>query len=93
MPRPSNSDDAYGADGAHGDEGIHTTGLDGITAQLAVGRDIDVDRAQPLSNVTLLSLQDAEAAMQAARKETEGLEKRLNALIKKNKKLLLGSGN
>lgn len=91
MPRPENSDDTYGADVVHGDESIHAPGLDGITAQLAIGRDID--RVQPLGNVTLLSLQDAEVAMQAARKETEGLEKRLNALIKKNRKLLLGSGN
>jgi CCR4-NOT transcription complex subunit 4 len=66
--------------------------LESMTAHFAIGRDID--RAQPLGgNVSMLSLSDAESALQIARKETEGLEKRLNALLKKNKRLLLGSGH
>lgn len=72
-------------------EGILASGLESITAHFAVGK--DTDRGQPLGNVSLLSLGDAENAMQLARKETEGLEKRLNALLKKNKRLLLGSGH
>jgi CCR4-NOT transcription complex subunit 4 len=92
MPqRSENTDGAYGAAVAQNRDGILATGLEGITAHFAVGRDID--RGQPLGNVTMLSVSEAEAAMQAAKKETEGLEKRLNALLKKNRRLLLGSGN
>lgn len=40
---------------------------------------------------SVLSVEEAEQAMQAARKEHEVLEKRLAALIKKNKKLAFGS--
>lgn len=65
-------------------------GLEHMTAQFAVSGD---NRGQPLGNVSLLSLNEAESAMQLARKETDGLEKRLNALIKKNRRLLLGSGH
>ncbi|KAI1001908.1 hypothetical protein K3495_g6297 [Podosphaera aphanis] len=42
---------------------------------------------------SLLSLADAESAMQIARKEVEGFEKRLNTLIKRNRRLLLGAGH
>lgn len=90
-PRSENTEGAYGETVAHNHDGILATGLEGITARFAVGR--DVDRGQPLGNVTMLSLSDAEAAMQAARKETEVLEKKLNALLKKNRRLLLGSGH
>jgi hypothetical protein len=65
-------------------------GLESMTAHFAVSGD---NRGQPLGNVSLLSLSEAESAMQIARKETEGFEKRLNALIKKNRRLLLGSGH
>ncbi len=65
-------------------------GLESMTAHFAVTGD---NRGQPLGNVSLLSLSEAESAMQMARKETEGLEKRLNALIKKNRRLLLGAGH
>ena len=41
----------------------------------------------------LMSVEDAEMALAAARKETEKLEKGLNAVIKRNRRLLLGSGN
>lgn len=46
-----------------------------------------------VSGMPLMSVDDAEAALGAARKETEKLEKRLNALIKTNKRVLLGTGN
>jgi hypothetical protein len=65
-------------------------GLESMTAHFAISGD---NRGQPLGNVSLLSLAEAESAMQLARKETEGLEKRLNALIKKNRRILLGSGH
>ena len=90
-PTPPPADGAYGAAAAHSQDGILATGVEGITAHFSVGR--DVEGGAPLASVTMLSLRDAEAAMQAARKETEGLEKRLNALLKKNRRLLLGSGN
>lgn len=72
-------------------EGILATGLQNMTAHFAIGRDID--RGQPLGNVSMLSLTDAESAMHMARKETEGLEKRLIALLKRNKRVLVGSGH
>jgi hypothetical protein len=80
---PKSGDSAY--------EGILATGLESMTHHFAVGRDID--RGQPLGNASLLSLSDAESAMHIARKETDNFEKRLNALLKKNRRLLLGSGH
>ncbi|PHH82523.1 hypothetical protein CDD82_5704 [Ophiocordyceps australis] len=41
----------------------------------------------------LLSVEDAEGALSAARKETEKLEKGLNAVIKRNRRLLLGGNH
>jgi len=82
------------SDGTHvGREGNIATGLESMTAHFAIGGGGDANRGQPLGNVSLLSLADAETALQVARKETEGFEKKLQALIKKNKKLLLGSGS
>jgi CCR4-NOT transcription complex subunit 4 len=72
-------------------EGILATGLEGMTAHFAVGRDGDSGR--PLGNVSLLSLPEAETAMQAARKEADVIDKRLHALMKKNRRVLLGSGH
>lgn len=46
----------------------------------------------PLAGVPLMSLEDAEQALAAARKETEKLEKSLNQAIKKNRKLLSAVG-
>lgn len=70
-------------------EGILGNSLEGMTAHFAVGRDGDSGR--PLGNVSLLSLTESESAMQMARKEAESLEKKLLAMMKKNRKLLLGS--
>ncbi|KAK4155706.1 hypothetical protein C8A00DRAFT_41724 [Chaetomidium leptoderma] len=42
----------------------------------------------PFGNVPLMSLEDAEQALSAARKETEKLEKNLNQLMRKNRRLL-----
>ncbi|TVY48081.1 General negative regulator of transcription subunit [Lachnellula occidentalis] len=76
---------------AHDQAGILANGLDSMTAHFAVGRDGDSGR--PLGNVSLLSLPEAETAMQAARKEAEIIEKKLIALVRKNKRMLLGSGH
>ena len=46
-----------------------------------------------VSGMPLMSVEDAEAALGAARKETEKLEKKLNALIKTNKRVLVGTGS
>lgn len=40
----------------------------------------------------VMGVEDAEQAFAGSRKETEGLEKRLNALLKRNRRLVLGSG-
>lgn len=82
-PRAGSSKDAA----AHG---MIATGLESMTAHFAIGGD---HRGQPLGNVSLLGLGEAETAMGMARKEAEGLEKRLNALIKRNRRMLLGSGH
>ena len=46
---------------------------------------------ESLRNKFPLSVEEAEHALSGNRKETEGLEKRLNALLKKNKRLLFGN--
>lgn len=94
---PSWGNDPAGprASSSHGDggsqEGILATGLEGMTARFAVGRDGDSGR--PLGNVSLLSLAEAETAMQAARKDVESIEKKFQALMKKNRRLLIGTGH
>lgn len=50
----------------------------------------DVDS---LVRLPAMSVEEAEAALASERKNTEVLEKKLNNLIKKNKRLLIGSGN
>ncbi|RCI10240.1 hypothetical protein L249_8539 [Ophiocordyceps polyrhachis-furcata BCC 54312] len=44
-----------------------------------------------VGGMPLMSVQDAESALAAARKETEKLEKGLNAVIRRNRRLLLGT--
>jgi CCR4-NOT transcription complex subunit 4 len=73
------------------DNGILATGLQSMTAHFALGQ--ENGRTQPLGNVALLSLEDSEKALQSAKKETEKLEKSLNQLLKKNRRLLLGAGH
>lgn len=46
-----------------------------------------------VGGMPLMSVEDAEAALAAARKETEKLEKGLNQVIRRNRRLLLGLGN
>jgi CCR4-NOT transcription complex subunit 4 len=45
-----------------------------------------------MSGMPLMSVEDAEAALMAARKETDKLEKGLNQVIKRNRRLLIGGG-
>jgi CCR4-NOT transcription complex subunit 4 len=82
-------------DRSHGtgnrDNSILATGLQSMTAHFALGQ--ENGRTQPLGNVALLSLEDSEKALQSAKKETEKLEKSLNQLLKKNRRLLLGAGH
>ena len=40
-----------------------------------------------------MSVEEAEASLGTSRKETEGLEKRLNALLKRNRRMVFGGGN
>ncbi|TFA98122.1 General negative regulator of transcription subunit 4 [Trichoderma ghanense] len=47
--------------------------------------------ASSIGNMPLMSVEDAEAALTAAKKETEKLEKGLNLVIKRNRRLLLGA--
>ncbi|KAL6854673.1 hypothetical protein J3F83DRAFT_754428 [Trichoderma novae-zelandiae] len=47
--------------------------------------------ASSIGNIPLMSVEDAEAALTAAKKETEKLEKGLNLVIKRNRRLLLGA--
>ncbi|CAG8950135.1 hypothetical protein HYFRA_00008370 [Hymenoscyphus fraxineus] len=90
---PSWGNDPAGprASSSHGDisqEGILATGLEGMTARFREG-----DGGRPLGNVSLLSFSEAEVALQSARKDAEVLDKKLQALIKKNRRLLLGTGH
>jgi CCR4-NOT transcription complex subunit 4 len=86
----AHSQNSEGPYSAH-HEGILAMGLEHMTADFAIGK--ETDQVQPLGNVSLLSLSEAETAMQMARKETENLEKRLNTILKKNRRILLGTGH
>lgn len=46
-----------------------------------------------LGGMPLMSVEDAESALAAARRETEKLEKGLNQVIKRNRRLIIGNGN
>ncbi|KAM5350543.1 hypothetical protein ACJ41O_007048 [Fusarium nematophilum] len=46
-----------------------------------------------VGGMPLMSVEDAEGALAAARRETEKLEKGLNQVIRRNRRLLLGGGN
>lgn len=64
--------------------GANTTGSNGGNNR----RPASFNPPGPFGNVPLMSVEDAEQALSAARKETEKLEKSLNQLMKKNRKLL-----
>ncbi|EQL02840.1 hypothetical protein OCS_01456 [Ophiocordyceps sinensis CO18] len=46
-----------------------------------------------VGGMPLMSVEDAEMALITARKETDKLERGLNAVIKRNKRLLMSGGN
>lgn len=58
-----------------------SAGLPGVADAMREGRVAD------------MSVEEAEQAMLVARRETEALEKRLNGLMKKNRKLVFGNGH
>ncbi|QSZ36143.1 hypothetical protein DSL72_007268 [Monilinia vaccinii-corymbosi] len=64
------------------DGSILDTGIENMTAT-------HIDRGTQSQNVPLLDEKESESAMQIAKKETQELEKRLLAVIKKNRKMLL----
>ncbi|KAJ8062840.1 hypothetical protein OCU04_008095 [Sclerotinia nivalis] len=82
---PENQDFPYGS--SPGDGNNLDTGIANMTASLTGGRDID--RGPQAQNVQLLNEKESESAMQIAKKETQELEKRLLAVLKKNRKMLL----
>ncbi|OAA51601.1 general negative regulator of transcription subunit 4 [Metarhizium rileyi] len=49
--------------------------------------------ANGLGGISLMSVEDAELRLAASRKETDKLERGLNAVIKRNRRLLLGSSH
>ncbi|KAA8565542.1 hypothetical protein MFRU_006g01270 [Monilinia fructicola] len=75
---PDNLQDfPYGSDGS-----ILDAGIENMTAT-------HIDRGPQSQNVPLLDEKESESALQIAKKETQELEKRLLAVIKKNRKMLL----
>lgn len=46
-----------------------------------------------IGSMTLMNVEEAEGVLAAAKKDTEKLEKSLNAVIKRNRRILLGGGN
>ena len=55
----------------------------------AAGHDVNLHRGEQ----RVMEVEEAEAVLAVERKATDGVEKRLNALIRKNRRLVLGSGN
>lgn len=87
----------YGPDAAAG-VGIYSTpdgarALQDLASPIAHGEESDKGTATGVGNMPLMSVEDAESALTAARKEAEKLEKGLNAVIRRNKRLLLGYKN
>ena len=70
--------------------------LNGMSASTfwtdAMATGAPLDEKTPVRNATM-TVEEAEKAMIEARKETEALEKRLNGLIKKNRRLLVGNAH
>lgn len=87
----------YGPDAAAG-VGIYTP-PDGARAMQDIGaasmssEERSKNFGMGVSGMPLMSVEDAEGALAAARRETEKLEKGLNQVIRRNRRLLLGNGN
>ncbi|KAM0275125.1 hypothetical protein ACHAQH_007529 [Verticillium albo-atrum] len=67
----------------------HGYGPDGTAAG---GHQQYPTKLPPLNGMSLMSVDEAETALQLARKETDRLEKGLNQVIKRNRRLLLPAG-
>lgn len=86
----------YGPDAAAG-VGIYSTPESARAIQDFATPGMSLDEigkgaaAGSIGNVPLMSVEDAEAALIAAKRETEKLEKGLNLVIKRNRRLLLGA--
>ncbi|KAL7932597.1 hypothetical protein V8C35DRAFT_68242 [Trichoderma chlorosporum] len=85
----------YGPDAAAG-VGIYSTPESARAIQDFAAPGMSLDEmnkgaaASSIGNMPLMSVEDAEAALAAAKRETEKLEKGLNLVIKRNRRLLLG---
>ncbi|KAK4101571.1 hypothetical protein N658DRAFT_425008 [Parathielavia hyrcaniae] len=88
-------DDLHHHAGPHGQQHQDNTPQPSPTAMAtttaSAGGGINFTSPGPFGNVPLLSLEDAEQALSAARKETEKLEKSLNQLMRKNRRLLVSA--
>jgi hypothetical protein len=72
----------------------HTTGPRPATSAPAPGtHSLSIPGGDLFGYVPPMGLEEAEAALTAARRESESLDKKLVALIKKNRRLLLAGGN
>ncbi|PNP41685.1 hypothetical protein TGAMA5MH_06277 [Trichoderma gamsii] len=86
----------YGPDAAAG-VGIYSTPESARAIQDFAAPGMSLDEiskgaaASSIGNMPLMSVEDAEAALIAAKRETEKLEKGLNSVIKRNRRLLLGA--
>ncbi|PNP49185.1 hypothetical protein THARTR1_10109 [Trichoderma harzianum] len=86
----------YGPDAAAG-VGIYSTPESARAIQDFAAPGMSLDEigkgaaASSIGNIPLMSVEDAEAALTAAKRETEKLEKGLNLVIKRNRRLLLGA--
>ncbi|KAL7921742.1 hypothetical protein ACQKWADRAFT_295135 [Trichoderma austrokoningii] len=86
----------YGPDAAAG-VGIYSTPESARAIQDFAAPGMSLDEiskgaaASSIGNMPLMSVEDAEAALTAAKRETEKLEKGLNLVIKRNRRLLLGA--
>lgn len=86
----------YGPDAAAG-VGIYSTPESARAIQDFAAPGMSLDEigkgaaASSIGNMPLMSVEDAEAALTAAKRETEKLEKGLNLVIRRNRRLLLGA--
>jgi CCR4-NOT transcription complex subunit 4 len=86
----------YGPDAAAG-VGIYSTPESARAIQDFAAPGMSLDEigkgaaASSIGNMPLMNVEDAEAALIAAKRETEKLEKGLNLVIKRNRRLLLGA--
>jgi len=76
---------------ANGVLGVNPDAAPASSANAAAGKSGLSMAPSPFGTVPLMSVEDAEQGLTAARKETEKLEKSLNQLIKRNRRLFISS--